>query len=228
MGVVLRSGEAAVRVFGKFVPISRWNPLGLNSTFKSNFIKTFKVPFLPHSGIGRLATSVKQWSLLHDQCMILPIKRYQVIDLDTGLAKQIVNTNGTTECVSFRTTAPAIQVQLTWDTQDDFDVEVMEPDGDILNHNNTKTEYGKLNKDNNFGFCGTALLYGKENVVYFPNPNIEVGRYKIRIIHFKKCSTRPTNWRLTVMINGVVKINKSQFSAAGDKNRVGTAAFNWP
>lgn len=228
VGLVLESGEATVSIDDKFVPISQWRTTGLKTEFKSNFIRTFKVPFLPHSGIGPVQSTVNEWSFLHDQCMTLPIQRYQSIDLDTGRPIKLVEKTGANDCVAFRTTAPAIHIELTWDTQDDLDLEITEPDGDVLYHKNTKTEYGKLNQDNNAGFCGTPLLFGRENAVYFPDPNIEAGEYKVRVIHFKKCGNRPTNWFMTIVINGAVRVKKSEYSAAGERKEVGGATFSWP
>lgn len=227
MGQVLKSGEAQVNTADGFVPISEWSPSGLKRNFRDIFIRTYKTPFLPHSGLGPLSSSANQYSFLHDQCMILPITRYERINYATGRPTKILNASGKNDCVAFRTTAPTILVELSWDTQDDFDLEVEEPDGDILNLSNRRTEYGKLNGDNNAGFCGTKLLFGKENVIYFPNPNIEKGKYKIRVIHHNKCADRPTNWKLSVVIDGKVKVNQSKFSAVDERTIVGTAAFTF-
>lgn len=227
MGGVVKSGEAKVRDGKKFVAISKWKPAGLKRNFRSIFIRTYKTPFLPHSSIGRVKSSTNQWSFLHDQCMIMPITRYERINLATGRPIKILNASGKSDCVAFRTTAPTIQIEMQWDTPDDFDLEVTEPDGDVLSFRNKRTEYGKLNGDNNVGFCGTKLLFGKENVLYFPNPKIEKGKYKIKVIHYTKCADRPTNWKLSVVINGVVKVNQSKFSAAGEQKIVGRAAFNF-
>lgn len=228
IGLVLKTGEASVAVDDGYVPVSKWTPTGLRKNFKKNVIRTYKVPYLPHSGIGRLSTTVNQWSFLHDQCMIMPIQKYQSIDLDTGRPKEIIEKDGENDCVAFRTTAPAIQIELSWDTADDFDLQVTEPDGDVLSHKNTRTEYGKLNQDNNVGFCETSLLFGRENVLYFPNPNIEVGKYKVRVVHFKKCGTKPSNWLMKIVVNGVVRLERSQYSAAGGNTNVGGASFTWP
>ncbi|CDF32258.1 unnamed protein product [Chondrus crispus] len=229
VGEVLKTGEAQVFDSGRYVPISEWSPRGLRRNFISTYIRPFKVPALPHSGLGRLSSSVNQHSFLHDQCMIIPVNRYEIINYATGRPTRILNASGRTECVAFRTTAPTIEVKLTWDSQDDFDLEVEEPDGDVLSFRNTRTEYGKLNGDNNAGRCDSDsdLFFGRENVVYFPNPNIETGRYKVRVIHYNKCSRRPTNWKLMVVINGAVKVKQSKFSAVEGPETVGTAAFNF-
>lgn len=225
VGEVLRAGEAQVRQGSRFVPISRWNPSGLSRNYPALFFRPVKVPFLPHSGIAPVRSSPNQWSFLHDKCWIMPVRRYERINLDSGRVLRRLNSNARSDCVAFRTTAPAIQVELVWDTPDDFDLEVREPDGDRLNFNNKRSEFGKLNGDNNVGFCDTKLLFGKENVLYFPNPNIEKGRYVVTVRHFTKCATRPTNWTLRIVVNGKVITTRRRFSAIGDNRVVGTAAF---
>lgn len=228
MGLVLNSGQAQVKVGNRFVPISAWRPRGLRRRFPPFFIRTYKVPGLPNSGIGRLTSTANQWSFLHDRCMILPITRYQRINPATGEVITIVRKSGPNECVAFRTTAPAIHVEVNWDTQDDFDLQVEEPGGAVLSHLNKRTRYGRLTGDNNAGFCGTALLFGRENVVYFPNPNIPRGRYKVRLIHYTKCASRPTNWNIKVVKNGVLIDTERGFSGVGEQKTVGTTEFTWP
>lgn len=228
VGLVLRSGQVKVVQGDKLVPISKWQPRGLKKKFKRNFIKTFKIPNLPRAGFGRLSSTTNQWSVLHDRCMVMPISRYQRIDKRTGTPLKIINSSGKNSCVSFRTTAPAIQVMLTWDTADDFDLEITEPDGDILTFRNKQSESGKLNGDNNVGKCKTTLFGGRENVIYFPGAPIENGKYLVRVIHFRTCDERPTNYLLRIVINGVLKTQKEGFSNKVEMQQVGTASFNWP
>lgn len=227
VGEILRTGEASVRQGRSFVPISRWRPAGLRRNFPAQFLRAFGTPFLPHSGVGPSGSNANQYSFLHNQCWILPIRRYQKINLANGRVTGRVDVNGRNQCVAFRSTAPAIQVQLSWDTQDDFDLEIIEPDGDKLNFGNKRTEHGRFNGDNNVGFCSTKLLFGREDAVYFPSPNIEKGRYRVIVRHFTKCATRPTNWTVRVVVNGRVVLTRTRFSGVGENAVVGTLAFRF-
>lgn len=229
IGMVKGSLEARVFFRGNFVPISRFSPPGLTARFPRNFIKTTKIPFLPWSGISRVPTQGNQWNFLHDRCMIMPVTKYEEIDPNTQLPLRIVNTGGTgTNCVAFRTTAPAIQVELLWDSGDDFDLAVTEPDGDVIDFNNKRSEAGKLNGDNNVGFCDSNLEFGKENVVYFPGGPIETGTYTVKVTHFTKCGNAPTVWRLGVAVDGAIVVTKRGVASQGGEQVVLTTTFRHP
>ena len=116
MGEALRAGEAQVFDGEGFVPISLWSPPGLRKNFKATYLRPFKVLFMPQSGIGRLSGSKDQYSFLHDRCVILPITKYERINLTAGSRLKLVTKSGRTEYVAFRTTAPSIEVKLLWDT----------------------------------------------------------------------------------------------------------------
>lgn len=229
VGRVLASGEASVFTNSEFEKISAWRPSGLTRRFFSDFITTAPIPFFPNSGIARQATRGNQWDFLHDRCMILPVLRYQTLDPDTRLVQGTTDVSGQpNNCVAFRTTAPAIHVQLVWDAKDDFDLELTEPDGDKLNFRNPRTERGKLNGDNNVKTCEPGLLAGRENIVYFPAPDIEIGRYVVTITHFSRCSMDPVGWRLRVMKNGVVSSTEFGLSDAAPRTVVATFSFAYP
>ena len=101
----------------------------------------------------------------------------------------------------------------------------------MLDFDNPKSEYGKLNGDNNFADCDiedeTDILFGRVNIVYFPNPKIQRRKHEVRVIHFIRFSSRPTNWSLTVVINGVVKLTKSKFSEVEGRKIIGTTVFQY-
>lgn len=227
VGLVLRSGEASVVQGSKVVAISRWQPRGLRTRFGARFIQALRIPFLERSGIGRVAASTNQWSVLHDRCMVLPIRRYQVLERN-GELREVRNTTRRNACVSFRTTAPAIQVSLLWDTADDLDLEITEPDGEVLTFRNRRSASGKLNADNNVGKCEAMVIGGRENVLYFPDAPIEDGRYFVRVRHFRKCRPGDVKYVLRVVINGRVRTIKSGVTAEAGMRLVDSVAFSWP
>lgn len=237
---ICRSGTSIGRITGTLepsvadreglVPISEWSPPGLRKPFSPEFFYAGDISLLPWSSISRRDTLGNQWDFLHDKCFVLPITGFQIIDSDTQrlVRNERVDTSDRSNCVAFRTTAPQIHIQLTWDSPDDFDLSVTEPDGDIVNFQTPRSEQGKLNGDNNKGVCFSGLPVGKEDIVYFPSRNIETGNYRVSVSHSFKCGASSTKWTLTVSKNGVVVKRKTGTAAAGNNELVLTTIFKFP
>lgn len=119
-------------------------------------------------------------------------------------------------------------MQLVWDSPDDFDLSVEEPDGTLVDFRNTRSTYGKLNGDNNKGFCDSGLRVGKENILYFPNRDIPFGTYRVKVTHSNKCGARPTRWTLSIMKNGIVVKRRTARSDKGRNEQVLNTIFKFP
>lgn len=136
--------------------------------------------------------------------MVVPIREYTVVDPATD---RVVDTIGLgrqqSECVAFRTLAPFLQIQARWNTEDDLDLEINEPDREIVDWVTPRSDSGRLNGDNNVDGCGAGLNGGRENVLYDFNPNLEKGQYTFRLNHFQKCSSGPTRWQVSVVKGGI-------------------------
>lgn len=203
----VKTGEARVytedhQLGDLYIPISLWRPASLSHSFSSDFMTAFKMSHLDFFGIGRLPTFGNQWDFLHDRCMILPIEKYRTMPGSGG--RTIDSTGDPRACVAFRTTAPTLHAEVIWDSQDDFDLGIVEPDGSIIDRFCPRSNAGKLNGDNNEGFCNTALTAGKENIVFLPGGPVQRGRYEVFVQHTKSCSRRFTTMILRIMKRGVV------------------------
>lgn len=230
IGQITATGEASVDFDGNLVRLSKWSPRGLTRKFKSNFFGVRKIPRLPWSTIDRSTVISNQWNFLHDRCFVIPIRGFQIIDSDTQrlLRSETVDRTDRRNCVSFRSTAPQIHVQLEWDSADDFDLSLEEPDGTLIDFRNTRSKFGKLNGDNNKGFCNSGLPIGKENILYMPNRNIPFGTYRVMVTHSNKCGARPTRWTVSIMKNGVVVKRRTGNSDKGGNNKVLNTIFKFP
>lgn len=143
----------------------------------------------------------------------MPINKYETLDKQ-GNAKPVTIGKKRENCVSFRTTAATISMELIWNSGDDFDLYVVEPNGERIYYSNTATEAGTFTGDITSS-CSTDLKFGRENVLYLPGKNIEKGTYTVRVHHFSNCNQIPTAWRLTVMVDGVVRMRRSGVSTVG-------------
>lgn len=66
---------------------------------------------------------------MDDLCIMLPITRYRVLDVNRTVVRR-VETRERIDCISIRVRAPLILVELTWNSADDLDLEVTEPNGE--------------------------------------------------------------------------------------------------
>lgn len=160
----------------------------------------------------------------------MPVRKYQVIDSDTRRAIGSVNLDANRRnCVAFRTTAPTIHVQLIWDSSDDFDLAVEEPgNGTVVDFRNTRSETGKLNRDNHKGFCNAGLPMGREDIVYFPSEALLKGVYRVRVTHFNACGRKASKWILRIMKNGAVVKSRRGTSDIGLNTKILETVFRFP
>lgn len=230
IGRITGTREAGVATGEGLVPISKWSPPGLRTPFAPRFFSTGNIPLFPWSGVTRGFARGNQWPFLHDQCFVLPVTGFQIIDSDSErfLRNEVVDPSDRSNCVSFRTTAAQILIQLTWDSSDDFDLSVTEPDGDVINFLNNRSEQGKLNGDNNKGFCSADIRGGRENIVYFPSRNIESGTYRVKATHSNKCGPSATTWTLTIVKNGNVVKKRTGRANSGNNALVVNTNFRFP
>lgn len=193
-------GEAQVRAGNRFINISWWRPPGLRSAFPADTIQPVRFRNSQVTGFGRRLLNANQWRFLHDQCMIIPIKE---VTIKKGNTIQTLKVKGEDECVAIRTTAPQLHFQLIWDSPGDGDLVVQQPDGDVVDFLNLRSEEGRLTGDNGVGLCRSSLPGYTENVVYFRGKP-KRGRYRVEGWESKGCGSR-TNVELRVISEGVVR-----------------------
>lgn len=214
IGQVLSNAETLVFHRNRYIPISEWRPKGLDSIFPRNFFRVSQIPFTPWSGAARSVVKGNQWKYLHGRCFVMPITKFETLD-EQERAKPVTIERKRENCVAFRATAATISMELIWNSGDDFDLHVVQPNGERIYYSNTQTESGTFTGDITSS-CSTNLKFGRENILYLPGRNIEKGTYTIRVHHFSNCNRIPTAWRLTVMVDGVLRLRRSGVSTVGD------------
>jgi uncharacterized protein YfaP (DUF2135 family) len=101
-------------------------------------------------------------------------------------------------------------VTLTWSSEADLDLHVLEPDGtEIAFDNRTSSDGGTLDVDSNGG-CGDTTTSPVENVFWRnPPPN---GTYTARVVYFEECGSGsgagPQTYTITVKINGQIVLQQ--------------------
>lgn len=102
-----------------------------------------------------------------------------------------------------------IRVTLTWTTDDDLDLHVVDPNGDRLWYvNPTVPSGGELDRDDNVGVCGTDAEPGGVENVYWPVGSAPSGNYTVEIDNYFDCATTGT-WTLQVFVDGLLVLDES-------------------
>lgn len=195
------------------VPISEFSPAGLDTSFPKRFFRFYPLQFVPEeTGVGRLRTKGNQQDFLDDLCVVLPIRSYGVVEKDGSITR--VSGGSPRQCVSFRTRNPMVLIELSWDSADDFDLEITEPSGTVVSRDAPDAGVGELNNDNNVGACAIMIPAGKEAVLYRQEDELMSGDYTATIKHFNNCGGGRTRYRLRVIVDGDVVVFKTGFSNA--------------
>lgn len=232
LGTVLEAGEARVaprKGRRKFTRISRYNPPGLSEPFSRSYFDIYGIFYPPvesfKRGIGREGNSGNQDDFAGDLCVILPIKKYTVIN-KKGKAKT-VRGKGKRDCVSFTTTTTKLLIELTWVNPDDLDLVLEEPDGTIISKDDLRSSSGgALNGNNNANGCKT-LDVGKEQVNYKKDTTPLSGTYKVTLIHRGNCKKGPTPWGLYIISEGSLIGGWTGESNLDNGQTIGTFEFTF-
>lgn len=236
VGRILAATPVRVQDGGSFTGITSFSPSGLDSPYPSNAVGLAPIMDRMMTGISVGNLSVSQYSLLNQRCMTMGIRRFETIDFDTREPIRSVRVQPRPRnCVAFRTIAPRLLISFTWDTQDDFDLIVTEPDGDVVDRGSADTPTnggGRFGGDMNVGTCrDRAVMTGREFATFSDFNNgiaVEEGLYGISALHFNRCRNVDTNWVLTASIDGVETTLASGVATMGNGEEVVRLTFSFP
>lgn len=214
-----------------FVPISKYSPAGLSKKFSKKYFSLREINRFPpipgESGISRLPSRGNQEDFVDDLCVLLPVKAYDLFKESGSLDRRVKRTNQREDCLSFRTTAPRILIELTWDSSDDLDVSVEEPDGNVVSFRKPNSPNGgRLILDQNVARCGEDPD-GREQVRWGRDGNPKKGSYEVTIKHFNNCGGKATKWSLAVVIDGKLKLFKNGKSNRDNNKRITRTSFTF-
>lgn len=112
------------------------------------------------------------------------------------------------DCIAFRSRVVEVQVELMWNSNDDLDLFVTEPDGGMVSFARPRSDAGRLLKDRNAVACGTRKRSGLERIVYRGQMLMD-GTYNVFAEHTTNCEEGPTNWKLRVTVMGKLVSRRS-------------------
>lgn len=109
-----------------------------------------------------------------------------------------------------------VRATLTWDSDDDLDLQVTDPSGNTLWWaNKTVPSGGTLDRDDNVAMCGTDLEPGGVENAFWPNGGAPTGTYTVRVLSWNDCAPAGANWHLTVYVLGTKVIDRTGTTSGG-------------
>ena len=113
-----------------------------------------------------------------------------------------------------------VQVTLSWNTDSDVDIHVVDPRGtEIYYGNPTSASGGELDLDSNAG-C-TIDRIRNENITW-PIGRAPRGQYTVRVDYWSSCGVTQTDYTVRINNGGTVQIFTGTFTGAGDQGGQGS------
>ena len=106
-----------------------------------------------------------------------------------------------------------IQISLSWDSDADLDLHVVEPSGEEIYYGNpTSATGGELDLDSN-ALCTSGPR--NENIRW-PAESAPAGNYIVRVDHWSSCGVSPTNYVVRLIVGEDSEVHRGSFSGPGD------------
>lgn len=207
----VKIGEASVTPQKSGIPyklISEYNPPQLTVPFEKSYFTVWK-GVVGQQRVSRKRGSGNQFEVLDKHCVTIPVLSYKAV-LPTGRVGPRVTTTSPNDCITMRVLSTKLEFELSWNTTDDFDLKVTEPDGTKIDFRNKgpMASGGRLNSDNRIGECSLAPVkdeFTREAVIYLRDSNPQIGRYVMTASRYRDCArSEPTEYCLRAIVNGRV------------------------
>ena len=137
----------------------------------------------------------------------------------------VVDTNGTVgpySAVRFdviRVGTGDVQVTLSWDTDSDVDLHVVDPSGEEIFYGNRESASGgMLDLDSNAGCAIDGVR--NENITWSIGAAPQ-GTYIVRVDYWSSCDALRTNYTVVINNGGDTQIVNGTFTGAGDRGGLG-------
>ena len=203
-------GEALVTTVmsgDPFVPISSYSPPGLTRPFKKNTFITI-VDVTGSTRLARRKVRGNQNELMDNLCVTIPVLSYRKT-FKSGTVGPLITTSSEQDCISMRVKAAILQFELEWDSPDDVDFKVIEPNGKKISSFRSRSPTGGRFKSDTFGGrCGDRFTPGKtkkETVTYPVGSTPLSGTYTLRASRSRfSCKEGKTTLTLRAVLNGII------------------------
>ena len=116
-----------------------------------------------------------------------------------------------------------VQVTLSWDSDSDLDLQVVDPNGEeVYFANNQVSSGGVLDLDAN---AGCAISDVRNENITWPVGTAPRGTYTVRVDYWSSCKVAETNYTVLVNNGGNVQVFSGTFTGAGDRGGLGSGVL---
>lgn len=206
--------------------ISSWRPRGLSHVFAADVFEPRSISGLGNSGLTRKFSNGNQNAFIHGTCFVVPVLEYEQIR-PNGRAS-IRTTSNKKDCFVFVGNSPSLVFEVQWfDSGDDLDISVKEPDGTVVDYITPRSECGRLNGgDGNIDGCD-RLLEGREKLEYFKScTNFQEGKYETTVRHATNCREGLTRYEIRVIMDGRLRAEMTGTSNHDNGEVVDTLCYD--
>ena len=111
-----------------------------------------------------------------------------------------------------------VQATLTWDTNDDLDLWITDPQGVSIYYSNPSSPSGgQLDVDANAGCSGNLTDHPVENI-FWPTGVAPTGQYTVEVVYFEQCvSTIPIAFHVRLLVDGRVSEYDGELATVDDR-----------
>ena len=201
-------GEASVSVANsgrRFVPISEFEDA--QPSFQSSYFAFGFFEITERESLLRRQARGNQRELLDNLCVRLPIRSHDLLRRN-GSIRRTVRLSGARDCVGLRTRIAQLDIELLWDTSNDLNLRVIEPDGFQINRDNRVSPSGGVLSATDLGASGCIRLFAHDRVRYLARATVQSGGYIVLIDNLTECSP-VTVYTLRVTYQGRTMIDVS-------------------
>lgn len=230
---VLRTGSVYVRPddnINSFVLLRSWEPQGVTSPFQRKSFFSKEIRGKSNTGLVRKEFTETQYNALDSLCVEMAVTKYEKIirNSDGSTSIMVASSNDRQDCVSFKVGAHHLVVSLFYDSDDNWNFELIEPNGNKLNVRSPESRHGIYPLDSGAGACGVAECL--REVAFYPETCVP-GQYSVRIFIQKQCPEnvgKRVNFKLSVTLKGTEIVSRMGSSTAEAKTDVDFVAFTIP
>lgn len=207
------TGDPKIRMrSGDFISLNDWSAAA--PSFDRRFFRAKTIPTLGKSGITYKPAMGNQWDIINETCIKLPIIRGSIGGVP-------VDRNDPSSCVGFTMTAPAMQVSVFWNTDDDVNMRVVQPDTVTVAFE-SPSQNGIIRRDNAFQSCG-KITVGKELGIW--STTFLPGMYCAKLRMKKKCRPGKLRYTISVAVGGTLKKRKSGMANPSSRSDFAEVCF---
>lgn len=106
--------------------------------------------------------------------------------------------------MAFRSVSAHLLIELSWNSADDFDLSLEEPDGTIIDYAFPRSVSGGALIDDRPSKDDLCRVDNSQEVILYPwGKRPMSGDYRVNVTHFENCGAGPTPFHLAILRDGV-------------------------